>query len=74
MLATLELKVVCFILAKLIAICEAYHAKVNQLEEEKYDMEKEVEFKDYKVIWIDKYNRKIYEFKNPLFPFFFILL
>ena len=47
--------VLCFILAKLIAICEAYHAKVNQLEEEKYDMEKEVEFKDYKVIWIDKY-------------------
>merc|ERR1712233_269672 len=34
---------------QLIAICQAYYKKVNSLEEEKYDMEKEVEYKDYKI-------------------------
>merc|ERR1712227_755087 len=33
----------------LIDICKAYHDRVNQLETEKYDMEKEVEYKDYKI-------------------------
>ena len=40
-------------LDSLIDICKAYHDRVNQLETEKYDMEKEVEYKDYKV-WIVK--------------------
>ena len=33
----------------LVKLCEAYYEKVNQLEGEKYDMEKEVELKDYRV-------------------------
>merc|ERR1712228_342946 len=33
----------------LIAICQAYYEKVVTLESEKYDMEKEVEYKDYKI-------------------------
>merc|ERR1719309_1768477 len=33
----------------LIALCEAYYKKVNELEGEKYDMEKEVEVKDYRI-------------------------
>jgi len=33
----------------LLAICQAYYEKVNSLESEKYDMEKEVEYKDYKI-------------------------
>merc|ERR1712012_1208994 len=33
----------------LIDICKAYHDRVNTLETEKYDMEKEVEYKDYKI-------------------------
>merc|ERR1712029_311561 len=33
----------------LVAICKEYHAKVKKLENEKYDMEKEVEYKDYKI-------------------------
>ena len=47
-----------YILDKLIAICQAYHDKVNALEEEKYDMEKEVEFKDYKVNLLNPYHQK----------------
>merc|ERR1712059_242333 len=34
---------------QLIALCEAYYKKVNELEGEKYDMEKEVELKDYRI-------------------------
>merc|ERR1711976_191649 len=34
---------------KLLTICQAYYEKVKQLEEQKYDMEKEVEFKDYRI-------------------------
>jgi len=33
----------------LISICQAYYQKVTILESEKYDMEKEVEYKDYKI-------------------------
>merc|ERR1712181_170437 len=33
----------------LVKLCEAYYEKVNQLEGEKYDMEKEVELKDYRI-------------------------
>merc|ERR1711892_923954 len=33
----------------LIEVCQAYYEKVNLLEGEKYDMEKEVENKDYKI-------------------------
>ncbi|XP_023346830.1 troponin I isoform X4 [Eurytemora carolleeae] len=33
----------------LIKICQEYYDKVNNLESEKYDMEKEVEFKDYRI-------------------------
>merc|ERR1712080_584241 len=33
----------------LIKLCEAYYKKVNELEGEKYDMEKEVEVKDYRI-------------------------
>ena len=33
----------------LISICQSYHDRVKNLENEKYDMEKEVEFKDYRV-------------------------
>ena len=33
----------------LISICQSYHDRVKNLENEKYDMEKEVEYKDYKV-------------------------
>ena len=33
----------------LISICQSYHDRVKKLENEKYDMEKEVEYKDYKV-------------------------
>jgi len=33
----------------LISICQAYYQKVTTLESEKYDMEKEVEYKDYKI-------------------------
>ena len=36
--------------ARLNEICKAYYQKVISLEDEKYDMEKEVEFKDYRVI------------------------
>jgi hypothetical protein len=36
-------------LAKLISVCRAYYEKLVQLENEKYDMEKEVEFKDFRV-------------------------
>merc|ERR1711962_762557 len=35
--------------ARLNEICKAYYQKVISLEEEKYDMEKEVEFKDYRI-------------------------
>ena len=38
-------------LDSLISICQSYYERVNKLENEKYDMEKEVEYKDYKV-WI----------------------
>ena len=37
------------LLDALVKLCEAYYEKVNQLEGEKYDMEKEVELKDYRV-------------------------
>ena len=40
---------VCLFLDALIKICQEYYDKVNNLESEKYDMEKEVEFKDYRV-------------------------
>ena len=33
----------------LISICQSYYDRVTRLENEKYDMEKEVEYKDYKV-------------------------
>merc|ERR1711892_894400 len=33
----------------LIEVCQVYHEKVNLLEGQKYDMEKEVEIKDYKI-------------------------
>merc|ERR1712032_1537532 len=33
----------------LISICQSYHDRVKSLENEKYDMEKEVEYKDYKI-------------------------
>merc|ERR1712107_481892 len=33
----------------LVKLCDAYYEKVNQLEGEKYDMEKEVELKDYRI-------------------------
>merc|ERR1712080_311893 len=33
----------------LVKLCEAYYEKVNQLEGEKYDMEKEGELKDYRI-------------------------
>merc|ERR1712012_1517774 len=35
--------------ARLNKLCEAYYEKGNQLEGEKYDMEKEVELKDYRI-------------------------
>merc|ERR1712214_256460 len=35
--------------ARLIAICKEYHEKVCNLESQKYDMEKEVEFRDYRI-------------------------
>merc|ERR1712012_370280 len=35
--------------ARLISICKEYHEKVCNLESQKYDMEKEVEFRDYKI-------------------------
>ena len=41
--------VLVFLLDALVKLCEAYYEKVNQLEGEKYDMEKEVELKDYRV-------------------------
>ena len=31
-------------------ICEEYHKRIVGVEDAKYDIEKEVEFKDYKVI------------------------
>ena len=37
------------ILERLLAVCRAYYDKLVQLENEKYDMEKEVEFKDFRV-------------------------
>ena len=37
------------ILDRLLAVCRAYYDKLVQLENEKYDMEKEVEFKDFRV-------------------------
>lgn len=40
---------VCLFLDSLFKICQEYYDKVNNLESEKYDMEKEVEFKDYRV-------------------------
>merc|ERR1712168_946070 len=33
----------------LISICQSYYDRVTRLENEKYDMEKEVEYKDYKI-------------------------
>jgi len=33
----------------LISICQSYYERVKKLENEKYDMEKEVEYKDYKI-------------------------
>jgi len=33
----------------LVSLCEGYYQKVNDLEGEKYDMEKEVELKDYRI-------------------------
>merc|ERR1711933_494902 len=33
----------------LISICKSYYERVKTLENEKYDMEKEVEYKDYKI-------------------------
>merc|ERR1712111_255994 len=33
----------------LISICQSYHDRVKSLENEKYDMEKEVEYKDYQI-------------------------
>merc|ERR1712001_626538 len=33
----------------LLSICQSYYARVTTLESEKYDMEKEVEYKDYKI-------------------------
>ena len=33
----------------LLSICQSYYERVKTLESEKYDMEKEVEYKDYKV-------------------------
>merc|ERR1712227_705814 len=33
----------------LISICQSYYERVKTLENEKYDMEKEVEYKDYKI-------------------------
>merc|ERR1712038_554081 len=33
----------------LISICQKYYDRVKSLENEKYDMEKEVEYKDYKI-------------------------
>ena len=36
-------------LDSLISICQSYYERVKTLENEKYDMEKEVEYKDYKV-------------------------
>merc|ERR1712127_183760 len=33
----------------LVALCKNYYQKVNQLESDKYDMEKEVELKDYRI-------------------------
>ena len=33
----------------LLSICRTYYERVKTLESEKYDMEKEVEYKDYKV-------------------------
>merc|ERR1712119_107964 len=35
--------------ARLIAICKEYHEEVCNLESQKYDMEKEVEFRDYRI-------------------------
>merc|ERR1712200_335602 len=35
--------------ARLISICKEYHEKVCNLESQKYDMEKEVEFRDYRI-------------------------
>ena len=56
--------VLVFLLDALVKLCEAYYEKVNQLEGEKYDMEKEVELKDYRVRCNQSQRSHIFQWGN----------
>lgn len=40
-----------YILATIKQVCENYHRRIDDLENKKFDLEKEVEFRDFQVEW-----------------------
>lgn len=47
----LQSDTVSYILASLKQTCELYHRRIGELENRKYDLEKEVEGRDFQVEW-----------------------
>ena len=63
------------IIGELKSVCQEYYDRICQVESSKYDLEKEVEYKDYMVwIWKNEIDFKMQIGKNCHIVLFYIFL